>query len=372
MAVDGVVANLRVDLSLAPGVGTSNTITLYKNASPTSLSCTISNTATACTDLVNTVSVVPTDILAWSIAPTGTTVAAGAAVSSTFTGTNAGEVSIGGTTRTSANTLTYWALTGGREQTTNADGEGIAPTNFTLDKMYLASSAAPGVGTSYTITLYKNGSPTLLTATISGTGTTASELSTSVSFAPGDRFSIEGSPTGSPAARQYKWGFRFRPAIDGESMFTSADGIGYTANATRYPEMAGSLVNNTTEANAQAIAAVDFTLRKLYFLFAPVLTGSQQRSVTSRINGSSGTLTAAQNLGNPTPSDTTNSDAVTAGQFINWMTVPTGTPPANTTAAFSAVAYIAPPVLTPAVLVPSKFRVYGGKFNIFGGSTIFR
>ena len=53
-----------MDLVTAPGVGASATVTLRKNGVNTALTCTISGTATSCSDTTNSVTYADGDVLA--------------------------------------------------------------------------------------------------------------------------------------------------------------------------------------------------------------------------------------------------------------------------------------------------------------------
>lgn len=66
------LSNLYVQLATAPGTGNSVAFTLRDNATNTALTCTISNTATACNDTTHSVSVLQGDLLTISAVPTGT------------------------------------------------------------------------------------------------------------------------------------------------------------------------------------------------------------------------------------------------------------------------------------------------------------
>lgn len=63
----------------------------------------------------------------------------------------------------------------------------VIPIAGTVSKLYAFSSASPGVGQTYTITLLVNEGATAITATISGAGTTATDLVNSVGIAASDR-----------------------------------------------------------------------------------------------------------------------------------------------------------------------------------------
>lgn len=59
-----------------------------------------------------------------------------------------------------------------------------------MSTLYVASSVAPGTGESYTFTVYKNTTPTAMTAQISGSGTSASYSASTITFSAGEKFSV--------------------------------------------------------------------------------------------------------------------------------------------------------------------------------------
>jgi hypothetical protein len=80
---------------------------------------------------------------------------------------------------------------GSSESTTDSSYfNSICPAAGTLQYMYAISGHAPGAGNSVTATIYKNGSATALTLTISGSGKAANDTSDSVSVAAGDELKL--------------------------------------------------------------------------------------------------------------------------------------------------------------------------------------
>lgn len=61
----------------------------------------------------------------------------------------------------------------------------------TISKLYVKTASTPPAGQTFTITLRKNGADTALTAQVTDTGTTASDITNSVDFWPGDVWSIK-------------------------------------------------------------------------------------------------------------------------------------------------------------------------------------
>lgn len=66
------LSNLSINLSAAPGTGNSVAFTVRDNAANTALTCTISNSATTCSDTTHSAVIAQNDLLTISIVPTGT------------------------------------------------------------------------------------------------------------------------------------------------------------------------------------------------------------------------------------------------------------------------------------------------------------
>ncbi len=71
-SVSGTLGTLEVKLGAAPGSGASYTMTVMQNGTPGAVTCTVSGaTATTCTDLVDTVSIVAGDTVSLRVVPSG-------------------------------------------------------------------------------------------------------------------------------------------------------------------------------------------------------------------------------------------------------------------------------------------------------------
>jgi hypothetical protein len=376
VAIPGTVANLNVNATGAPGAGKSFTFTLYKNGIAQTLTCVIADTNTSCSDTnaAHAVTFAAGDTASWEVVPSGTPTNSTVSVSSTMTGTNADEVNFSGGTSGLTNSAATWVhISGGGSVTTEASSSSIMPTSGTIDHLYLETSGTPGTGKSWTMAVVQNGSTSGITTTISNSGTTNSDLTHSISVAAGDTISLLATPSGTPSGNILKWGFRFRPTVDGETPIIHQQSNG-SQFVTVFESVTGALGGfSTTEAARAYIVPVAFALRSLYTSIDIAPGVGKTRTVVSRINSSSnGTLTATISGAALSANDLTHSDNYSAGQTITWSRTLTGSSPALfTNGNTSAVIFIAPAVTT-ALLVPSKFRIFGGKFSIIGGKIVFQ
>ena len=87
----------------------------------------------------------------------------------------------------------------GTELPTYAETYAVASANITFNKLSCSVNPAPGIGNSWIFTFYKNGSPTSLVTTVSGTNTYTSSIG-SISMIESDTFAIAISSTGTPSA----------------------------------------------------------------------------------------------------------------------------------------------------------------------------
>src|SRR3990167_4573843 len=90
-ASGGTLKNLRMEVATAPGAGTSRAFTLRKNGANTAVTCTISGTATSCTDTANSVAVVAADDVSVSSVPTSSPLTSVASWTLVFTSTTTAE-----------------------------------------------------------------------------------------------------------------------------------------------------------------------------------------------------------------------------------------------------------------------------------------
>lgn len=365
MSTSGTVTGLSVTRASAPGVGTSYAFTLWKNGSGTGLTCTTSGAvATTCTDPTNSVSYVPGDTLAWESLPTGSPAAGLFTLTAIQTGTNPGEVSISGGTGTANNSLpSSNAPYGGTYNTGDVNVSVIMPTSGTIDNLYVNLPTAPAATTGYTITVFKNGVASILTAAMIAV-TSNNDTTHSVSYVAGDTIAIRVTPTNTPTAMIPHWSFRWRPTVDGESPIW---GKAATLNnaALRYGTVDGEAVSNATEASVSFIAPTAFTLSKMYIAAETAPGSGKSFTTVFRNNAADKNLTAVLANTSTTTSDLTHSDSVSSGDVIDWSITPSGTPTVPFKFNISALLYIAPAV----VAVGFGTTLFGPTGNTFFGPT---
>lgn len=123
--------------------------------------------------------------------------------------------------------------------------EVIMPVAGTLRNLRIKLPTAPGVGTSVTYTVFKNGSATAITVTISGTNVAATDSSNSIAVAAGDRIVTQMTKTGSPAGSNPYQSLEFEGDVAKENFIGGSDNSPSTST-TEYHYPPGTGVNATS------------------------------------------------------------------------------------------------------------------------------
>lgn len=209
MPTSGTLKNAILVLSLGPGTGTSYTATLFQNGSATSISMTISGSATSATDTSHTVSVSPGDVLYWAIVPSGTPVSRGLSISMEFDPAINGEsVHMYGNTATDVNSgVRYSSVTASNETafTSSEPIKQVLTQSAVWQKLYVNLVAAPGAGASWEVQLSVGGAPGSPNVTISGSNTTGNDPNNAIGTI-GETVAMVLTPTNSPATSKLSWG----------------------------------------------------------------------------------------------------------------------------------------------------------------------
>lgn len=236
----------------APGVGKSRAFTVMKNGVATSLSVTVSGTNTSGSDTSNSVSLAAGDTISMKSVPSGTPASTTSHWFIRQAATGLAGV-LGSDNNTDTGATDYHVAQGySVGDATRTNVEAPVPASGTLKNLYVKLSAAPGAGTSYAITLWKNGSATTLTTTISGgTDTAGNDTTHNVTVAAGDLIAIEVVPSGTPSAVGMTWGMSFAPDTSGQSFLLQSDPLAPSTTVTNYqtPQGQGGSSWNSNEGN---------------------------------------------------------------------------------------------------------------------------
>lgn len=340
MPIPGTFRNLYYNVSAAPGAGTSWSTTFYLNSASQALTASISDTNTTATpDLTHTVPVVAGDLVCLDLNPTNTPANVKHDISLEFAATNSGETLVSG--HCDGNTYPVYTAPNQRAASagTEATRSSICPCDFTLDKLYSCISAAPGTGRSFSVTVYKNGVATALTASFGAADTLVSDLTHSVSFAKGDTISFEVALTASTAVfRNFGISCRVVPTVSGENPLFGTITGGFSAGSTVYGAVIGANAISTGESTFNTVVPGTYTLKKFNMTISAAPGTGKSFTMQSRKNSANGNITFAIANTATSGEDGTNTDSLVAGDMVDFSVTPAGTPTVGQTGRFGFVA----------------------------------
>lgn len=342
------LSNLYVKVTTAPGGTASWTFKVYKNGVGQTVTCAITGAATTANDTTHTVSIAAGDRISLECIAATTPTAMGQFYATILlTSSVVGEslISFAGIGNSPSGLVTSYSGIQGTAtlgETTITKVNQCMPCAGTLDQLYINQLFSNTTTTVYTLMV--NGFPTLLTATLSA-GTNASNLVNNVAVSAGDLVSIQiAAATGSTGSVN-RFGMRFVPTIDGQSVQLNCFALVGIAGGTNYIAPAGSVsVDAANEANAQMLTQA-CTIKNMYMNLTAAPGAGNTLTHTVRKNAANQTVTAAITGGSATTAnDTTYSDNFSVGDLISIQEVCS----ASINAAnknIGLVSYIIPPVI---------------------------
>lgn len=325
MPTGGAIKELRVFYGATVANPNTLTFTVRVNGSATSLTCTITGGASTCSDTSDSATVAAGDLVVIEKATSGTVTNSLARFSVLFDGSTSAESVFAGVTEDDLNATTteynafYGRVAWGSSETSRKT---MISTGGTIKKLYISLTGTAGASKSYAFTVYKNGSSTSLTCTVSGASdTTCSDTSNSFSVAAGDYITIQSAPSGTPTVRDAKWSVVFEATTAGEFVIPTI----YTPNsnsAVTYWAHGGTGGSTSTSGNSRQPTYSGFTQKNQYVLLDTDPGGSGSW-VFSNENGtgSNVTISSGSTTGNAT-GDVTWSDSGSA----ELTTTPSSTP----------------------------------------------
>jgi hypothetical protein len=346
MPISGTLKNLYIRLNSTNTTG-NYTFTVFKNGSATGITCAVGTTLATCNDTVHTVAIAAGDTISLESDPNSPDLLTTYFQNSLlFTGSSAGEsLILGATSSTLTATTPFYfpvqAVSIGSNSAANT--QAAMPTSGVIDHLYIDADNSAGSGT-VTVTLLKNGSSTALTATLTDPNTTATDLANSVSFSAGDLVGIEVTQTGTVDPINLRWGVRFLPTTNGESVQLFGSTALGTSSSTQYQGVAGGVTGtiNATETNREQLMQAS-TVRSMYLDIVSALGGGVSVAFTVRKNTADTAITATiSGAAQTTANDTVNSVAYSAGDRIAMKLVKSAGIIAGNGVHTGVVTYIAP------------------------------
>jgi len=335
VAQDGSFRNMTVELTVAPGAGTSRTFQHYINGVATGTGVTISDTDTSGSSS-EIVTVSAGDIITVQCSNSGSPAAAFARYGCSWVPDSArpqggfqttGSAFSQHTTATTYTTVCPanigWTTTSGVTRT-------VWPESGTFDTLFVALTTAPGAGTSRDYTVLKNAVATSLTTTIADTATTGTDLANSIALVDTDDLSYRSIPTNTPAATFPRVGAVYESGTANNSVFvTTGLGAALSTTAASYNSTWSGHLSWSTSASIYFMLSGgdDVTLKKIRANLnaAPGAGSSFTLAVAT---GTTPVNTAlAVTIADTNSTGTTSADVdLSAGTVVTIKSTPSGTP----------------------------------------------
>jgi len=204
------------------------------------------------------------------------------------------------------------------------------PTGGTLGNLHVVSSDPTTASSSYTYTLYVNGSPTSIACIIAAGATSCNYTASTAAVTAGQLIVMRTDPTngggGAPAAVTATWNLEFDSTTDSETALLLAS----TGNATAdyYAALMGESAPASAEAARAFVMPTAGDIKSLYVLWTAApggADGENIRTVTLYKNGSPQTLTCALDEAATTCNDTAHTVAAVAGDLLSYKLTVSGT-----------------------------------------------
>ena len=341
----GTLSKLYVIVQTAPGAGKSRTFTLMLDGSTTALVVTISGTNTTGSDTTNSVSVTAGQNVSLKLEPTSTPASSNAHWGVQFTGTTSNESALLGLGTGLDATSTLRIAPHGASASvgsSNALGRTLKATAAgTIKNLYVKLTTAPGAGTSRKFEVYKGGSATALTVTISGTATTGNDTSNSFTVVADDNLVVVETPTTSPATSRGMTGLTFSADTDGQFLIGASDTSVGTVD--RYARVQAAHMDvSTAEADVQEPASIALTIKNIYAEIDVALGAGNTMAITLDKNASATALTTSISGASQVKANAASDISIASADLLSTFLDITGTPTAKRLAV-GMMGFITPP-----------------------------
>lgn len=212
---------------------------------------------------------------------------------------------------------------------TEANSKQPMPDSGTLSNFFVNRPIAPGVGTSVTYTVRKNGVNTGITLTISDTATTGSDTTHSDTYVAGDLYDVTIVPTGTVATSTAAYSIENNST--GQALLTSE----ITSPSTTVPNYLGlqnGLIGSTAPTTNATVIPTPGVIDRAYLNTSVTVGAAKSYTITLVVNGVDTALTTSVSGNVQTQnSDLTHTVSVNAGDTAYWRIDPSGTPGAART-----------------------------------------
>lgn len=348
-AITATISSFSVNMDVADATQ-SRTIAIAKNGVATAVTVTLGATVTAGSDTTHSFSYVPTDTLSVITTASGATTATGFIrwTCKSTAAANISSVMNYSVSNLSVLATTYMGLQGGSNESLAIAAASVMPTAGTLKNAYMIATGAPGTGASYTATLFKSGSSSGITMSISGNvATTTSDLTHTASVVAGNELHWEVVPSAGtpPTARSIAIGMEFDPTVNGESiyLFTSSATLPTAVREQSFFSNNDKSYSTSANVSDKQVLTQAADWKKLYaFNWVDPNPGSYQYQLNK--NATPSTLSATVTSGSQSANDTTHTITTVLGDLVNIRVTPASSPVTGLLS-LGIVTFIAPPVV---------------------------
>jgi hypothetical protein len=225
-------------------------------------------------------------------------------------------------------TIEYNCLMGGSTWAVENTRWNVIPTGGTISRLFVELSADPtNAGSSYTFTLMKNSIAQALTCTVAAGATTGSDVDPAhaVSVVAGDTVSLRCvASADDPAAAWARWSTQFSGTTAGESICMAIYSASTTADRFLPPQ---GYQAATAVAVAQSPMPTSGTFKSMYVvLSADPGTDPDAYTIALQVAAGSVNNTCTIIANNKTGNSGAATDAVNAGDLVNFIISPVDTP----------------------------------------------
>jgi hypothetical protein len=324
VAAPGTLSGLRVNLTAAPGVGRSRTVTIRKNGSDTALTVTVSDSDTTAY-VAAPIAVTTGDLLTITTTPFNNPATATLTWCLDFQGSQPNKSLFIANSNLASSTISYSAVHGRQSPSVSAPGnETLVSANGVLSNL-IVRFPIPMIAATRTLTLRKNGVNTALAVSfVAGEQQKADDVNT-VTVAPGDRLVLVATGA-SASVSGVAIGMVFTATTDGEATYSSSSANSPSTSVASYTTFGG--VSNgawtTTEGPAQIITNAT-TLRRFDIRLSTAPGAGNSWTFNVRVNGANVGLEVVIS-GTATTGSVQLDVPVAAGSLLSLESVPASGP----------------------------------------------
>lgn len=322
----GTIQNFRVRLSVAPGAGTSYTLTFMKGGAAQTVTVTISDTDTTGEDTTHSFTIAPGDLVCVRVVGSAGAAPSKPSWSFEFVPDTDNKFWIGTMCRPASGATMYQApYGGGLGLAVEAHVQVPMPIAGVFSDLYVQLDVDPGTAPDgYTVRLG------VLSVTIVADDTTGNDTVNTVSVAAGELVSMEAIPVATPSATPWAGaGMTFTPGTSGKApvLMSSADLL-LDTSADRYNVGAG-LPYVAWDASDILLVLAEGRLENLYCKLDGAPGAGKSYVVTMRRNGADAAVTVTITDAATSGHDTINSEQYASGDRLSVEASPSGTPTAR-------------------------------------------